>query len=47
MPQIIRHRRGSIANVGTLSPVNSGEIILGTGSVGSLNGPELLVGDSS
>jgi hypothetical protein len=47
MPQIIRHRRGSIANVGTLSPVNSGEIILGTGSVGSLNGPVLFVGDSS
>jgi hypothetical protein len=47
MAQIIKHRRGSISNVGTLSPVNPGEIILGTGSVGSLNGPVLFVGDSS
>ena len=46
MAQIIKHRRGSISNVGTLSPVNVGEIILGTGSVGSLNGPVLFVGDS-
>ena len=47
MAQIIKHRRGSIANVGTLSPVNAGEIILGTGSVGTLNGPVLFVGDAS
>jgi hypothetical protein len=47
MAQIIKHRRGSISNVGTLSPVNPGEIILGTGSVGSLNGPVLFVGDAS
>lgn len=47
MAQIIKHRRGSIANVGTLSPVNPGEIILGTGSVGNLNGPVLFVGDAS
>ena len=46
MAQIIKHRRGSIANVGTLSPVNVGEIILGTGSIGNLNGPVLFVGDS-
>jgi hypothetical protein len=47
MAQIIKHRRGSIANVGTLSPVNAGEIILGTGSIGNLVGPVLFVGDSS
>jgi hypothetical protein len=47
MAQIIKHRRGSIANVGTLSPVNAGEIVLGTGSIGTLNGPVLFVGDSS
>lgn len=47
MAQIIKHRRGSISNVGSLSPVNPGEIILGTGSVGTLNGPVLFVGDSS
>lgn len=47
MAQIIKHRRGSIANVGTLSPVNTGEIILGTGSIGNLVGPVLFVGDSS
>ena len=46
MAQIIKHRRGSIANVGTLSPVNTGEIILGTGSIGNLVGPVLFVGDS-
>jgi hypothetical protein len=47
MAQIIKHRRGSIANVGTLSPVNAGEIILGTGSIGNLVGPVLFVGDST
>ena len=47
MAQIIKPRRGSIANVGTLSPVNAGEIILGTGSIGNLVGPVLFVGDSS
>lgn len=47
MAQIIKHRRGSITNVGTLSPVNTGEIILGTGSIGNLVGPVLFVGDSS
>jgi len=47
MAQIIKHRRGSIANVSTLSPVNAGEIVLGTGSIGTLNGPVLFVGDSS
>ena len=47
MAQIIKHRRGLISNVGSLSPVNPGEIILGTGSVGTLNGPVLFVGDSS
>lgn len=47
MAQIIKHRRGSIANVGNISPVNPGEIILGTGSIGNLVGPVLFVGDSS
>ena len=47
MAQIIKHRRGSIANVGNISPVNVGEIILGTGSIGNLVGPVLFVGDSS
>lgn len=47
MAQIIKHRRGSITNVGTISPVNAGEIILGTGSIGNLVGPVLFVGDSS
>jgi len=47
MAQIIKHRRGSITNVGTLSPVNAGEIVLGTGSIGNLVGPVLFVGDSS
>jgi hypothetical protein len=47
MAQIIKHRRGSIANVGNISPVNVGEIILGTGSIGNLVGPVLFVGDAS
>lgn len=47
MAQIIKHRRGSISNVGTLSPINPGEIILGTGSIGYLEGSILFVGDSS
>ncbi len=44
MAQIIKHRRGPLSNVGSLS-VNPGEIVLGTGSLGSLNGPVLFVGD--
>jgi len=47
MAQIIKHRRGSIANVGNITPINAGEIILGTGSIGNLVGPVLFVGDSS
>lgn len=44
MAQIIKHRRGPLSNVGGLT-VNPGEIVLGTGSLGSLNGPVLFVGD--
>jgi hypothetical protein len=44
MAQIIKHRRGSIASIGSIS-VNAGELIIGSGSFGTLSGPIAFIGD--
>ena len=44
MAQQIKHRRGSLNNIGFISPVVEGEIIIGSGSLGSLTGPVTFVG---
>jgi hypothetical protein len=44
MAQIIKHRRGSIQNIGSIS-FNAGELVIGSGSIGTLNGPVAFIGD--
>jgi hypothetical protein len=44
MAQIIKHRRGSIQNIGSIS-FNSGELVIGSGSIDTLNGPVAFIGD--
>ena len=44
MAQQIKHRRGSLSNIGFISPVVEGEIIIGSGSLGSLTGPVTFIG---
>ena len=46
MAQIIKHRRGSISSIGSIT-VNPGELIIGSGSLDTLTGPVAFIGDPS
>jgi hypothetical protein len=47
MAQQIKHRRGSISNISAITPVVDGEIIVGSGSLGSLTGPVTFIGGAT
>lgn len=46
MAQIIKHRRGSINSIASVT-ANVGELVMATGSVGDLNAPVIFVGDTA
>ena len=46
MAQIIKHRRGSIGQIASVT-ANVGELVMATGSIGDLTAPVLFIGDSA
>jgi cytoskeletal protein CcmA (bactofilin family) len=46
MAQIIKHRRGSISSLASVT-ANVGELVMATGSIGDLTAPVIFIGDSA
>jgi cytoskeletal protein CcmA (bactofilin family) len=46
MAQIIKHRRGSISSLSSVT-ANVGELVMATGSIGDLTAPVIFIGDSA